>query len=150
MRLFYWSIFLLWRPICWSPGKKLVYNYLKTMIIQNTHLPYAKQDPWQVQESHCGGSPGVGSGPEDEQPVPQRCRTPASSWTALVMTPQSSPPAVRHASHLHGPQSSWAERSRERWGPSPTPEKRQTGFRHESLFLTLVWDWSADQSIINQ
>ena len=88
-------------------------------------LPYAGQGPWQVQGSHCGGSPGAGSGPGDGPLAPRRCKTPASSWTARVTTRLSSPPAAGRASRLPEPRSSWAGRSREHWGLSPTPEERR-------------------------
>lgn len=91
--------------------------------------PCATRGPSQVQGSHCGGSPGAGSGPTDGQPAPPRCRTPASSWTARATTHQSNPHAAEHASRLLWPQSFWAETNRGHLGRLPTPGKRQTGFR---------------------
>lgn len=93
--------------------------------------PCARRGPSQVQGSHCGGSPGAGSGPTDGQPAPPRCRTPASSWTARATTRQSNPHVAERASRLLWPRSFWAETSRGRSGRLPTPGRRQ----RQSWFL---------------
>lgn len=87
--------------------------------------PCAGRGPWRGRGSRCGGNPGAESGPGGVQPAPRHCRTPRSSWKARETTRPSSPPAAANASRLHGPQFSWAERSKGRWAPSPTPAGTQ-------------------------
>lgn len=125
----YKSVSNYWQSSVVIQGRLILFLLRPDIIL---FLPYAGRDPWRVRGSRCGGSPEVGSAPGGVRPAPQHCRTPVSSWRARETTRPSSPPSAGRASRPLAPQSSWAAKSRGRWGPLPKPEETHEGFRLRS------------------